>query len=66
MIYFGSVGFSSTFATVSDKKKIKDTHESVKIRKEVVSMVREDKKKTNVSISGFFELAALEKLKKPK
>ncbi len=54
-------------ATLSDKKKIKPVeYESVKIKKDIVDMVREDKKKTRVPISAFFELAATEKLNKPK
>ena len=52
---------------MNEKKKIKPTtYESVKINKEIVDMVREDKKKTKVSIAGFFELAAIEKLNKSK
>jgi hypothetical protein len=47
------------------KKKLKaDTHESVKIKKEVVNLVREDKKVTHVPVGSFFELAAIEKLNK--
>lgn len=53
------------FAVVNQKKKIKaETTESVKLKKEIVSMVREDKKKTRVPIGAFFELAAMEKLNK--
>ena len=66
MIYFGWVVKSNNFTTLSDKNKIKVIYESVKIRKDVIDMVREEKRKTKVSIGGFFELAAIEKLKKPK
>lgn len=56
---------SSIFDTLNDKKKIKaDRYQSVKIKTEVVNLVREDKEKTRVPISSFFELAAIEKLKK--
>jgi len=52
---------------LNDKKKIKPiVYESVKLNKDIVDLVREDKKKTKVPISGFFELAAIEKLNKPK
>lgn len=41
-------------------------YESVKIKKEIVEMVRENKKKTRISITGFFETLALKELKLPK
>lgn len=40
--------------------------ESVKINKGIVALVRENKKKTRIPISAFFEEAATEKLKKEK
>lgn len=47
-------------------EQAKTEFESVKIRKEIVDMIREYKKKHLVPISGFFEKAALEKLQKDK
>lgn len=45
------------------KKQIKDSDlESVKIRREVVNLVREHKKKTRFPIGAFIELAITEKL----
>lgn len=43
--------------------KQKKEYESVKIAKEVVDKVREDKKTTGVPVSTFFYQAAVEKLK---
>ena len=43
--------------------KIKQEWESVRLRKEVVDAVRENKKKTGCSVSRFFEDAALARLK---
>lgn len=39
-------------------------YESVKINKDTVQMVRELKAKIKIPISSFFEMAALEKIKK--
>jgi len=44
------------------EKKIE--YESVKINKQIVGLVRENKKKTRIPISAFFENAALKELKK--
>lgn len=44
----------------------KNGSESVKLNSEVVEKVRQSKKKTGISIGSFFELAAIEKLKKLK
>lgn len=41
-------------------------YESVKIKKSIVNMLRENKKKTLVPISGFIETLVLEKLQKDK
>jgi hypothetical protein len=47
------------------KQKTKpDRYESVKVKKEIVNLVREDKEKTGVAIGSFFGLAAIDKLKK--
>lgn len=43
--------------------KDKKQYESVKIAKEVVDMVRKDKKITGVPVATFFSQAAIEKLK---
>lgn len=48
----------------SKKKEIE--LESVKIEKEVVEMVRQNKKKNYIPIGVFFKLAAIEKLKNQK
>ena len=44
------------------KKKEIPELESVKIKKETVDLVRENKKKSYIPIGEFFHLAALEKL----
>jgi hypothetical protein len=47
------------------KRDIKpDRYESVKVKKEIVILVRQDKGKTGVAIGSFFGIAAIEKLKK--
>ncbi len=67
MIYFGGVELSVTFATLSEKKKIKPTpYESVKIKKVVVDMLRDNRAKTGVSISFFIESLVTKELNKPK
>lgn len=48
------------------KKELKIEYESVKINKEIVDMVRDNKKKTYVPISIFFENAAKKELKTQK
>lgn len=48
------------------KKKEESLYESVKIRKEVVELVRLHKSETRVPIGAFFEIAAKEKLVKNK
>lgn len=40
--------------------------ESVKLKKEIIDLVRQNKEKTGVPVSTFFEQAAFEKLKKQK
>jgi len=45
------------------KVEQKIEYESVKIRRDIVDMVRENKKKTRVPISAFFETSALKQLK---
>lgn len=62
---FGEVVKCSILQSVSLKKKPNTgTTESVKLKTEIVNLVREDKKKTRVPIGAFFELAAMEKLNK--
>jgi len=62
---FGYVEFCVNICTVNDKKKIKtDRYESVKIKKEVVALVRDNKKITGIAIGFFFESLALKELKK--
>ncbi len=51
---------------MGNNKEKKIEYESVKLNKEVVDLVRDNKKKTFVPISIFFENAAKEKLKKSK
>lgn len=48
---------------MGNKKSDKTEYESVKINKEVVTLVRENKKKNRIPISAFFETAALKELK---
>jgi hypothetical protein len=48
------------------KKKVDPPYESVKIRVEIVELVRQHKKETRLPIGAFFELASEEKLKKEK
>ncbi len=51
---------------MGNKKEIKIEYESVKISKPIVELVRENKKKTRIPISAFFETAALAQLPKSK
>ena len=48
---------------MGNKKTQDDKYESVKISREVVNLVRENKKKNRIPISAFFETAALKELK---
>lgn len=43
-----------------------DKYESVKIKREVVDLVRKNKEKNYIPISIFFEIAAMKELKKQK
>lgn len=45
------------------KKTKKEELESVKMRKSIVDLVRDNKEKTRVPIGAFFEQLAIEKLK---
>jgi hypothetical protein len=50
---------------VSSKNKIKSTpQESVKLKTDVVNLVRDEKKKTGVAIGRFIEFAIVEKINK--
>ena len=49
-----------------NKHTVADQREPVKLSSSVVKKVRENKKKTGVPISIFFEKAAIEKLDKQK
>ena len=51
---------------MANKVEANIEYESVKIRKEIVNLVRENKKKNFVPISIFFENAAVKELKKLK
>lgn len=48
-----------------NKKNVLDT-ESVKIKREIVNLVRKDKETSGIPIGKFFEIAAVEKLSKSK
>ncbi len=51
---------------MANKVEANIEYESVKIKKEIVNLVRENKKKNFVPISIFFENAAVKELKKQK
>ena len=51
---------------MGNEKGEKIIYESVKLNKKVVDLVRDNKKKTHVPVSIFFQEAAIEKLQKEK
>jgi len=59
------VGFCVTLRPLNHKKKIKaELYESVKLKKEIVDMIRENKKKTGVPIKVYIEMLVTKDLDK--
>jgi hypothetical protein len=65
-LFFEVIEYGRSIAPQMANKVAEDKYESVKIKKEIVNLVRENKKKNFIPISIFFENAAMDKLKKQK